>query len=460
VYEFGKEDTFTHIYGGILVVTIYGTTWREWFRCVYVAKVRNVGRGIPLNKSFYLLWISNSLGRLASSLYIMTLTIVIYHITKSGTFAALVTLTHVIAKFLSSFFMPVITDRYPLKAILRVSLFGQSCLLFMIILLSYFNDIHYFLLSIILYSAIFSIGFLDGWINPARNSLTPKIIQKEKLAKANSLISTTDQSLALLGWSLGGVAVVHFGSVKVLFFTLTLYILSALSTTLISEKFHGKSKSKPNWDSIKVGWLILYKNVNLRIITLMDIIEGIAGGIWIGGITLVFVKEVLGTNEQWWGYINASYYLGSILGGILIVMISKWMQRNLVYSIIIGSFGVSILVFVYALTKSPIIALTLVFIMGPFYQLRDVSQNTYFQSSIEERDLPKVYSAQSNIYYIVFSISVFLMGAISDFIGVKFVYILASILYFISTTLAFTSNFKRQKKIEITNSDIKTKSLY
>jgi hypothetical protein len=86
------------------------------------------------------------------------------------------------------------------------------------------------------------------------------MVQKE-MAKANSLISTTDQSLALLGWSLGGVAVVHFGSVKVLFFTLTLYIVSALSTTLISEKFHGKSKSKPNWDSIKVGWLILYKNV-------------------------------------------------------------------------------------------------------------------------------------------------------------------------------------------------------
>ncbi|MED5053823.1 MFS transporter [Anoxybacillus rupiensis] len=409
-----------------------------------------------MNKSFYFLWMGNSLGKLANSLYMMTVTMMIYHITSSGTLAGLVTMIHVIAKFLSSFFMPIITDRYPLKFILRISLFGQSYLLFILILLFYFKDINHFLINLIIYLIIFFIGFLDGWTNPARNSLTPKIVQKEKLAKANSLISTTDQSLALLGWSLGGVAAIHFGDINILYFALSLYILSALSTLLISEKFRGASKSRPNWNSIKIGWSILFKNANLRLITIMGIIEGIAGGIWIGGITLVFVKEILKQNETWWGYINASYYLGSIIGGIFIVLISKWMQRNLVYSIILGSFGVSVFVLIYAFTKSPIVALTLVFIMGPFYQLRDVSQNTYFQSSIEESYLPKVYSTQSNIYYIVFSISVFLMGTISDFLGVKLVYILASILYFTSSFLAVSINVKRYKDTEIKNIKIKT----
>ncbi|KXG09471.1 hypothetical protein AT864_02190 [Anoxybacillus sp. P3H1B] len=79
-----------------------------------------------MNKSFYFLWMGNSLGKLANSLYMMTVTMMIYHITSSGTLAGLVTMIHVIAKFLSSFFMPIITDRYPLKFILRISLFGQS----------------------------------------------------------------------------------------------------------------------------------------------------------------------------------------------------------------------------------------------------------------------------------------------------------------------------------------------
>ncbi|MFP3325918.1 MFS transporter, partial [Planococcus sp. SIMBA_160] len=83
--------------------------------------------------------------------------------------------------------------------------------------------------------------------------------------------------------------------------SLFIYILSALLTVFISESFMGKGNKKADWKSIKIGWQTLYTNQNLRIITLMDIIEGIAGGIWIGGISLVFVKEVLNKNEQWWG---------------------------------------------------------------------------------------------------------------------------------------------------------------
>ncbi|WP_264752971.1 MFS transporter [Bacillus sp. ZJS3] len=402
-----------------------------------------------MSKSFYFLWSSTSFGRLGNSIYMMTLTMIMYQITNSVTFAALVTFTHVIAKLLSSFFIPMLTDRYPLNHILRSSLIGQSLLLLIIIYIFYFNPLSNLFLNVIVFLIIFCIGFLDGLTNPSRNSLTPKVVEKDKLSKANSLISTTDQSFALLGWSMGGVAFSYFGSVKVLSVSLFLYILSALLTFFISESFMGKGNKKADWKSIKIGWQTLYTNQNLRIITLMDIIEGIAGGIWIGGISLVFVKEVLNKNEQWWGYINASYYLGSIIGGILIALISTWVNKNLTRGIMIGSFGVCILVLLYSLTEIPIIALILVAIMGPFYQLRDIAQNTYFQFSVSEELLPKVYAAQNNIYYIVFSLSVFLMGLISDLFGAQFVYLLAAILYFLSSTLIFRKNFKQAKKTEV-----------
>lgn len=68
---------------------------------------------------------------------------------------------------------------------------------------------------------------------------------------------------------------------------------------------------------------------------------------------MVFVNEVLKKGEQWWGFINSSYYAGSILGGILITLFSIKLQKHLIKGIITGSFMVSILVFFYAIKVPP-----------------------------------------------------------------------------------------------------------
>ncbi len=84
---------------------------------------------------------------------------------------------------------------------------------------------------------------------------------------------------------------------------------------------------------------------------IVDIIEGIASGIWIGGITLAFVREVLHKGENWWGYINTSYYLGTILSSSVLIIISSIIRRKLVISMSLGSLGVSVFVLYLDLTK-------------------------------------------------------------------------------------------------------------
>ncbi|CAM3987205.1 hypothetical protein [Mesobacillus zeae] len=166
----------------------------------------------------------------------------------------------------------------------------------------------------------------------------------------------------------------------------------------------------------------------MRTITTMDILEGISSGIWIGGITLGFVNEVLKKGDQWWGFINTSYYAGSILGGILITLFSVKLQKHLMKGIITGSFFVSILVLFYAVNHSAWVALVLVVLMGPFYQLRDISQQTFIQKVTPDDTLPKLYAAKDNLYYLIFALSVFPAGVISDFASVVYVYFLASLL--------------------------------
>ena len=89
------------------------------------------------------------------------------------------------------------------------------------------------------------------------------------------------------------------------------------------------------------------------------------------------------------GYINTSYYVGTLIGGILAWKMSTYIQNNLIRSMAIGSLMFSILTFLYGMTSSGFIALFLCILMGPCYQIRDISQTTVLQSSVAPSLLSK-----------------------------------------------------------------------
>ncbi len=389
-----------------------------------------------VSKHFYYLWGNISCGKLAMSLYTMTITLLIFSITHSATFASLVMFIHVMGKVVSSFVFPFVTEKIPLKKILSLSLLTQ--LIIMLLIISVLNDgglLHTTLRLSIIYIFITLAGFIDGFVSPSRMALIPGIVEQTALGRANSLISTTDQTFALLGWSIGTVAINIYGSNSVLMVCLILFIVSFLTSLQIKTTTIKKSPKRPSLDIVKEGWIILFNKKNhMRTITIMDIMEGIASGIWIGAITLVFVHEVLKKGEQWWGFINSGYFAGSIIGGMLIAVFSTRLEKHLIKGIVIGSFFVSLFVLLYAMNTTAWIALLLVVLMGPFYQLRDISQQTYIQKNID--GLAKLYAAKDNLYYLVFALSIFVSGLISDYIGVVYVYYFAFILYFISSIAA------------------------
>ncbi|WP_139491468.1 MFS transporter [Brevibacillus dissolubilis] len=400
-----------------------------------------------MNPSFYFLWAGQSIVNVAGAFYTVAIVTLVYHATGSATLAAVVSLLRVLSQLLSGFSAPLLMDRYRLRSILAGAQIGQMALLVtMIVVIGLTGGNAWDSALWGLLGLITIVGFLDGWVVPSRQALLPRLVEEEKLVKANSLLSTTDQTLALFGWSFGGILAAWFGEEKLLWLTLVLYVLSTASYLFIREPdqpVEAETKQKGmQWDTIKAGWVAIWERRPLRMITLMDMIEGIAGGIWIGGLTLVFVKEVLHQGEEWWGYINAGYYAGAIVGGLLILSQSRRVQNHLFASIAVGSFGVSLLTLGYALTGEAWIALAMVFVMGPFYELRDIAQRTYFQAHVERELLPKVFSAQSTISYATFGISVFVMGAVSDWLGIRTVYIFAAVLYFISSGLVFMNRKK------------------
>lgn len=398
-----------------------------------------------MNKYFYFLWCSISFGKLAFSLYTMTLTASVFSLTDSAILAAFIMLAHAAGKLASTFVFPLAAEKFPLGKLLALSLLLQSILSIIVfgIIQTIGTEPFPALLEIYLFISI--TGFADGFAVPCRLALIPEMVADGQTGKANSLITAADQSFALLGWSLGAAAVSYYGSAPVLTASIVLFFLSFVCSLQFKTQRVTKTQKRPKTEVIKEGWSFLFAAAKqMRTITLMDLLEGVASGIWIGAISLAFVSEVLDEGEEWWGYINTAYYAGSIAGGVWLAAYAGKMEKHLIRGILIGSFAISLLVLVYAMNATPWLALALVVVMGPFYQLRDICQQTYIQKVVPRNRLSKLYAAKDNLYYLTFAISVCLTGLIADTLGVVYVYYFAFFLYFISFTFAVRA-FKKER---------------
>ncbi|NGQ97384.1 MFS transporter [Brevibacillus sp. SYP-B805] len=166
------------------------------------------------------------------------------------------------------------------------------------------------------------IAFLDGWAGPAQDGLVPRLVGPGHLLKANGLVSMAVQSVQLIGWASGGLLVSALGSGRVLWLTLFLYVIATCLMGAIRpvEVHPPKQQSARTARSTRQEeWRILLHHPALRVIAVMDVLDGLAGAVWIGAILLVYVKQVLGQGDEWWGFINASYLIGTIAGGVLVV---------------------------------------------------------------------------------------------------------------------------------------------
>lgn len=389
-----------------------------------------------MNRSFYALLVSQTATNLGFALYTMAVVLHLYNETGSTALSAAVTLISVISRMISNILLPSISDRFQPVNLLKFSQISQIVLIagLMILFLQQMKD--FMLMAIFLVLAL--ISFFNGFFSPIKMSMVKAVVPKKQRVKANSLLSSVDQTFLFAGWTFGGILLAFLGKQSTLIITIILLVISILSLFLIKKSESPAVNSNFRvLSSLTAGWKLLFQDKGLRVLILMDLIEAWAGTIWIGAVTLTYVEDALGKGESWWGYINGGYYLGTIAGGILIYRLSYLLQGRLIIFMLIGSSAFGILTLGYGFISNPFLALLFVILMGPAYQLRDLAQTTMYQNSADETMLTKILAAKSVLNELIFVFSILGIGVLTDLIGVRLIYILSGILLIISSIFGF-----------------------
>ncbi|MGQ9010075.1 MFS transporter [Bacillus stercoris] len=387
------------------------------------------------NKSFYFIWAGQSIANLGDSLYVLVLTLFTYQVTDSAFLASLVAMMQFVGQSLSAVFIPVFIHKYRLKHILIFLQLTQTILLSLLLLIFMID----FKSILIFFFIVFLMSLLDGGTIPVRNSMIPRFVPKSMLLKANSLVLTSDQIVLLLGWLLGGILIKWLGPQLLLLLTFALYGTSTVSLFFVKDAGKGDAEKEENeslMDKISSGWKAIYRMPVIRMLTVLELLSMFGRSIWTGAIILVYVDEVLHKSETWWGFINASYFAGTITGGLIVWKLSKIMNGKLFSMILWTSLAIGACTLCLALNKYALASLLFVFILGPSFQLRGIAIRTYVQESINETLLPKILSAQHTISTFVYGASILIMSSLTDWLGVQYVFFLNFIIFTVSALLS------------------------
>ncbi|MEI4771670.1 MFS transporter [Psychrobacillus sp. FJAT-51614] len=399
------------------------------------------------NRNFHYLIVGQSLANIGDVLYIVSVISIIYSLTESATASAFVPFTITFSMFISNVLTPLLIGKFNLKHLLVGSQIGKTLFLFGlgIFLMIGFDSINF----IFIFVVICFIALLDGCANPIRQTLIPYYVEEDSLVKANGVAETVTQSIQIGTWFFGSMLLIVFNPNQLIWLVTVLFVFSSMILSLIKNVVHREERQEKKWSQLTKGWQTIKRTPLLKTVVCMEFFETIAGSVWIAAIILVYVDQALNAQEYWWGFINAAFFIGLVVGSLMCIKFSLFVDKKRHVFIIIGAFMTCIFTVVFGLTSFPIIAMILSTLIGLFGQLKNIPQQTLVQTSVPKEQLATVYTSLGTIGTGTFGIASLIMGILSDYFGVRSIFILSGILLAIVSIMALRNQNLFRKTIEL-----------
>ena len=401
---------------------------------------------MKLNRNFNLLLTGQSFANIGDVLYIVSIIYLIFELTGSAAAAAFVPFTITASMFISNTLTPLLMQHFNLKWLLAGSQMGKTGLLialaFVMPQLALSNYVWLFVV-------ISFVAFLDGCANPVTQSLIPVYVKNGQLLKANGLNDSVTQFIQTATWFIGSSLLLWMSANQLLWLTAALFLVSSLLLSMLDPVVFTPNEQQGKWRQISRGWYTVSKTPVLKRLAWMDLLETIAGTVWIAAILYVFISDALLVDEKWWGFINGSFFLGLIAGSLFCLKFADRIDEHLSSFIFGGAALSSLATILFGLNSLPLLALLLSFLVGAFTQLKSIPQQTVIQTSVPTDQLPTVYTTLGAIGTGTFGIAALMMGILADAFGIRSVFILSALLLSFVSLIAFQGRTLMWRTVQV-----------
>ena len=392
--------------------------------------------------NFYYLFFSQLTANFGDILYIIGIITYIYKKTGTATASALIPVIITSGMLISGIISPYIYQHLTKRNTLLIFQTLKTLIMLLILMLVYIDNS----LFIWIYLLIFINSLFDGFTNPIKNSMIPLIEDSENITTANAKINTMNNIIQVGTWALGGILVVLLGNVNIVILTIITYVLSIIFIANIHNIYEENNDKK---DSVVQSFTkMLSSNFHSKwsiFLNVSTLIESFAHSVWIASIILIYVHTFLHIKTFWFGFINATFFGGLILAGILVNFADKYFERRFKIYVIGLPILISLINVSFALHTSIIIALMFSLLYGFSDQIRTIVLHSTIQLKLTDTQLTNTYILNTMVYSFSFAIGTLTISYIVDKNGVIWAFIIGGLAYLV----VFVFGLIFQKKINI-----------
>lgn len=266
-------------------------------------------------KEYMKFYIANSITRFADSLDAIAFTWLVYSITNSAAWSAIIFGLNQLPTILLQPFMGVIADMFNRKRLIVFSHLARFSAVFLILYWVITNQITPYKLAIftLLISTFESINM------PASTSLVPELITPDMYAHANSLSASTSRICELIGTCFAGVLIGLFGVQTVFMIDAFSFLVAAcIESTIHHTKALGNSNLTISsyFKELTSGMSYVKQNKFVYNFMLMAVIIN-AILVPFTALQAPIVEEIYTGDSTFLSYFNITLMIGMIAGSLL-----------------------------------------------------------------------------------------------------------------------------------------------
>lgn len=381
---------------------------------------RNILNQMKELKNFLILWGSQSLSTLGSSMTSYALLIWVYQQKNSTMGVALLAVCTYLPYILLSFLAGTFVDRHNKKKIIlicdSVAVIGTISV-FTLMSTGRLEVWHIYLINML-------ISMMNAFQTPADTVVVSEIVPKKYYMKIGGLQSVSSSVVGILTPALATAFITFFGINMVFVVDIATFIFAFISLLCFVEIPSTLSKSlnmkvkKSFMQDCKEGFMFLKNHLAILQLILFFTAINLVAYIGGGGITTTVTAMILSRipdGQVILGTFSTAVGMGTLVGGILVTFMKPPKSR---VAVIFISCGMSFLVcdFALGLFQNPTIWILANFLGNMPLALLNSNQAVIMRISVPIEMQGRVFSARDTLQYCTIPLGYLLGGVLADYI--------------------------------------------
>jgi MFS family permease len=295
------------------------------------------------------------------------------------------------------------------------------------------------------YVLSFAMATAGVFFEPSKLAILPEIVTPERLLRANSLFSTSENLTEILGWAFAGLLLASVSTSLAFQLDAVTFAVSAVALMLMRYRAPvraaAENTARAFWGELREGSRFLVSERGLRANTIM-IVVCVAGLGAAYPLTFLFAVDVLGGGAGAFGALEAAVGAGFLVGSLALVALASRVHKG--RAMIVGLAVMGACLALVATTESVWAAAVPLAVFGIANAIVLIAVDTYLQEVVPHGMRGRVLGSRFTITQGTYALSVLAGGALAGVVDVRILFIVAGTIVAMSSLVGLLAREVRE----------------